>query len=327
MSNTPKNISDDQEIDLSQISKKLGQTYESFLSWIFSGFLFIKRNIIVLGILFIIGAALGFYLDKSDTVYNHNVIITPNFGSTEYVYSKVDLINSKIKEGDTVFLNTIGIKNADAFAKIEIEPVTDLYGFINANSQNFEMIKLMAEDGDITKIIKDETTSKNYTHHILKIITSGEVTQEGLIDPILNYLNTSEYYSEIQKSVLESIEIKIESNKKTISQIDSLLNNFSKAAQKNAVSDRLLYYNNENSQVNEILKTKNDLIQEQASRRIELITSDKVIKKVSSVLNIKNSDSLNGKMKFVIPFLFISLFILMVLIMGFYKSQMRKLKQ
>ena len=56
MSTTPKNVSDDQEIDLSQISRKIGQTYEGFLSWIFEGFLFIKRNIILLLILFIGGA-------------------------------------------------------------------------------------------------------------------------------------------------------------------------------------------------------------------------------------------------------------------------------
>ena len=38
---------------------------------------------------------------------------------------------------------------------------------------NFELIKLMAEDGNIDKIMKDNITSKNYYHHKISIQTDG----------------------------------------------------------------------------------------------------------------------------------------------------------
>jgi hypothetical protein len=97
MSTASQNNSDNQEIDLSEISKKIGGFFEGISTRIFRGILFLKRNILVIAILFVIGVGLGFYLDKTSKSYDHQVIVTPNFGSNEYLYSKVNLINSKIK--------------------------------------------------------------------------------------------------------------------------------------------------------------------------------------------------------------------------------------
>lgn len=323
-SNSPTNP-DNQEIDLSQVSRKLSQAYENFLSWIFRGFLFVKRNIVILVILFIIGAGLGFYLDRTTTIYNHEIIITPNFGSSEYTYSKVNLINSKIKENDVKFLKSIGITNPKLIAEIEIEPITDIYNFVSGKEQNFEMIKLMAEDGDINKIITDETTSINYTNHRLKITTTKIIDRKEIIDPILKYLNDNSYFSDIRKSVEESTHLKIQANERTIAQIDSLLSNFSSISKGNGKSDKLVYYN-ENTQLNDVLKTKNELIQDIANKRIELINITDIIKDNSTVLNVKNTKSLNGKLKFVIPFILICIFLGLGILQAFYKRQMAKLK-
>ena len=135
MSNSPQSNPNDQEIDLTQLSKKIGGIIQSFVDWLFDGILFIRKNIVVIGVLFIIGAGLGFYLDIKTKVYDHEVIVTPNFGSTDYLYSKIFLIDSKIKEGDSIFLKKIGIKNPTKFTRIEIEPIIDVYGFINNSEQ------------------------------------------------------------------------------------------------------------------------------------------------------------------------------------------------
>lgn len=325
MSSNSQTNPDNQEIDLSQVSRKLSQAYENFLSWIFRGFLFVKKNIITFVILFIVGAGLGFYLDRTTTVYNHEIIIAPNFGSTEYTYSKVNLINSKIKENDVKFLKSIGITEPKLISEIEIEPITDIYNFVNGKEQNFEMIKLMAEDGDINKIITDETTSINYTNHRLKITTTKTINQNQIIDPILKYLNESSYFADLQKSVQESTRLKIKANERTITQIDSLLSNFSSISKGNSKSDKLVYYN-ENTQLNDILQTKNELIIDLANRKIELINISDIVKDNSIVLNVKNNKSLNGKMKFVIPFLFISIFLGLGILRAFYRNQMAKLK-
>ena len=147
--NTQKNI-EDQEIDVSIVFKKINGFFQGISTSIFRGIQFVIKNIIVIGILFIIGAGLGIYLDKTEKKYDHQIIVQPNFGSTDYLFSKIDLIQSKIRERDTVFLKAIGILEPTKLLKIEINPIVDVNKFVNVNSdQNFELLKLMAENGDI----------------------------------------------------------------------------------------------------------------------------------------------------------------------------------
>ncbi|MNJ86844.1 hypothetical protein D3C87_43500 [compost metagenome] len=323
MSSNSQNNPDNQEIDLSQVSRKLGQAYENFLSWIFRGFLFIKRNIIFIAILFIIGAGLGFYLDRNVKIYDSEIIIIPNFGSTEYVYSKINLLNSKLSEHDALFLKKIGIKNPKSLIGVDIEPINDIYSFINAKGQNFELIKLMAEDGDVNKIIKEKTTSINYATHRVKIITAKSAEKEEFIYPILEYLNNSEYFIEIQKTSIASIKTKMESDIETLFQINNLISKFYKPSE---VNKNALVSITENAQLNDILQTKQDLVTNLADNKINLINAEKIVKDVSIVQNIKNNKSINGKMKIILPFIFIFIFIIWRILLSFYNSELKKIK-
>ena len=114
-------------------------------------------------------------------------------------------------------------------------------------------------------------------------------------------------------------------NDSIISQINGFLNAFSKTSNGSQKSDKLVYYN-ENSQLNEVIKTKDLLINEQGSHRIEMVNLDKIVKDNSTTLNIKNTQAVNGKMKFVLPLLFIFIFILVRYFKSYYKNQMAKLK-
>ncbi|MGK4566548.1 hypothetical protein [Flavobacterium sp. 3HN19-14] len=326
MSQDSKSKNNDQEIDLSAISKGINNSYERFLSWIFGGFLFVIKNIIILILLFIVSAGLGFYLDGGKGIYTHEVIVTPNFGSVEYTYSKIGLIAAKVKERDTVFLKKIGITKPSSFLNIKIEPITDIYGFISSREQNFDLIKLMAEDGQMEKIIEDGTTSRNYAHHKLIITTEGKLDSKVLTEPLLDYLNQSDYFQKVQKSEVESINLKIKTNEETIAQINNLLAGYS-AATLSGNAGKSGVFISDNTQLNDVLKTKNDLTQDVANQKIALIGTDKIVKDNSAVLNMKDTKSLNGKLKFILPVLFIGLFIAFKLVFGFYKRQMAKLKQ
>jgi hypothetical protein len=319
------NSSDNQEIDLSQVSKKIGKTYDNFLNWIFRGIQFVKRNFILLAILFVIGAALGFYFDKKTNTYDHQIIVNPNFGSTDYVYSKIDLLQSKIKENDTVFLKQIGIQDAKKISKIKIEPIVDVYKFIGNKTENFDLIKLLAEDGNIDKIVENRITSKNYPYHTISFTTSKLSTKEKTINPILNYLNDSDFFVAIQKEYVNNVLQKMKANDSTISQIDALMNQF-----KNRIggsqSDKLVYFN-ENTQLNEVIKTKDNLVREQGLLRIDLVSIDKVVKENSFILNSKNSEGTNGKMKFIFPLLLILLVMIFTRFKRFYQKQLKNSKQ
>jgi hypothetical protein len=95
------------------------------------------------------------------------------------------------------------------------------------------------------------------------------------------------------------------------------------AVNRNQQSDKLVYYN-ENTQLNDVIKTKEALIYRQGVLRVDLIGMDKIIKENSATLNVENTSSANGKLKFVLPVLFLCLFILMHLFINYYKSQMKR---
>lgn len=323
---TKSQNNDEQEIDLSEISQKIGGFFDGISTRIFNGILFVKRNAVIIVCLFLLGIGLGFYLDKTSKSYDNQIIVIPNFGSNDYLYSKINLINSKIEEQDTLFLkNTVGIKQPKNFKKITIDPINDVYKFIENKDQNFEFIKLLAEDGDMKKIMTDVVTSKNYPFHAISFSTSNYTSDDNVVKPLMNYLNKSQYFAEIQKEYLYNIKDKIKENDSIISQINGFLNSFSSKANGSQKSSNLVYYN-ENTQLNDVIKTKNELVYEQGTRRIELLNNSKIVKEISVTLNVKNLKSINGKLKIVLPFLFIFIFVFIVLIKSFYKKQLAKSK-
>jgi hypothetical protein len=331
MSNNDKTNLDDKEIDLAVISKKIGDLFQGINKAINKLIRFIIKKILILGILFSIGIGLGFYLDKIYKVYDHEIIVQPNFGSTEYLYSKMVLLNSKIKEKDTLFLKSIGIKEPSKLKKISVYPIMDVYKFISGNNssvnqQNFELLKLIAEGGDMKKTIEEPLTSKNYALHKITFKTNKLVNRKDFMDPILKYLNNSLYYNKIKDVLIKNTQIKINRDNQVITQIDGFLNSFNKVIEGNPKSDKLVYYN-ENIQLNDVIQIKNGLISEIGRLQLDLTSIDQIIKENSSTSNILNTKSINGKLKFVVPILLVFLYLLLSLFIGFYKTQSQKNKE
>ncbi len=320
MSTNSQNNSENQEIDLSLISKKIADFFQGINSLIFHCIQFALKNSIVLGLLIILGVGLGLFLDSNNKTYNHEIIVQPNFGSTDYLYSKIDLLNAKIKENDTLFLKKIGVLDPTKLSKIEIKPIVDVYKFIAAEEKNFDLLKLMAEDSDIKKIVEENVTSKNYPYHLITFSTKSFTTDKKTVEPILNYLNSSLFYLKIQKEYINNVHIKMKANEVVIAQIDGFLNSFSNKVNSNSPNDKLVYYN-ENTQLNDVINTKNNLIKEQGNHRIELVALDKIVKENSSTINIENKKAVNGKMKLILPLLFILIFVGIKFFISFYKKQ------
>ncbi len=329
MSVNNQNDPQDQEIDLGMVLKKIGNFFEGVAMAIFKGILFVKKNIIILVSLILIGSGLGFYLDKSS--YEHEIIVAPNMGGTDYLYSKIKLISSKLEEHDLQFFNSLGIKNPQKIMLIEIEPIIDINDFVNnssavaSNARNFELIKLLAEGSDINKVIKNEIISKNYPHHKIHIVTDSKTSSQELIQPLLKFINTDRYLNEILTISKENIKIKMDKNEELITQTDSLIKILTLNLSRNQKNSNLVY-NNENNQFNALFDLKNRLINEIASQRIVLVNSDVAIKDIFTVVNIKNTKNINEKLKFILPIVLIMMFIFYSLFLAFYRRQANKLK-
>tara|TARA_B110000503_G_scaffold135889_1_gene217252 strand:- start:2607 stop:3566 length:960 start_codon:yes stop_codon:yes gene_type:complete len=311
--------SQDKEIDLGVLFQKITGFFQKSQDAIFDFILFIKRNLILVTFLFVIGAVLGNFLDQNKK-YTHEIIVIPNFESVDYLYAKINLLNTKIEEKDSVFLNAIGIQNYTAIKKIEIEPINDIYKFIEQKESNYEVIKLMAEDGDLKKIMESSETSKNYENHLIIITTTDLIKKEKVIKPLLDYLEDSEYFTQVKEEEYKSLKNQIAETEQTIAQINAILNQFSNTTQSNLKSDKLIYYN-ENNELNEVIITKGNLIYFLSAQKIKLLNYQKIIKEKSLNLNIIIK---NGLMKVVMPFLFLFLFFITRALRSFYRAQTHK---
>ena len=158
----------------------------------------------------------------------------------------------------------------------------------------------------------------------MKVLITGSTGFLGrhVIDSLLkipdaNIVVTASNKDNLKKIYVENVNVNIKKNEEMILQINTLLEKFSTASGQK--SDKLVFYN-ENTELNEVLKTKQALVYEIGIKREQLVNYENTIKKNSSMLNIKNTESVNGKLKLVLPLLLIFGFVLIRLFSKFYKS-------
>ena len=200
--------------------------------------------------------------------------------------------------------------------KVVIKPINDIYNFVEDNEFRLKMLELMAEDNDMQKILAERTTSRNYTFHQISFTTVGKTTASNTLTPIINYLNDSKYYMDIQRQFVANIHTKISANDIIIAQIDGVLNQVNNGK---SAGGNMIY--NGDSQLNDIITSKDQLVREQGNNRLSLINTDKIIKDSSYTLNIKKDSSIFGMYIILLPLLLLCLFIFFMMFWSFYKSQ------
>lgn len=307
--------SQDQEIDLGQIGTGIKNFFNGIVNSIFDFIFFVKKKIVIIGSLFVIGVVAAFVLDPK--IYNHEISVIPNFGSNEYLYKKIEQIDTKLREGDETFFKELGIKNYENVVGIEIEAYPAIYNFVNNKEQenNFELIKLMAEDGNIDKIMKEEITSKNYYHHKISIKTKGMFKKEEFITPVLNYLNNNPYFEVQQKVYQKNLADKITLNDSLINQIDKLIVLLSSNNSSGTISI------SEKNSIPELVEKKDRLIAEKQYLLTNENIFDKIIKEESSIINIRDYKPLLLNNKILFPLALILLYLLSYFLFNTYKKQ------
>ncbi len=298
-----------EEIDLFSLKEFISKAISNS---IMNTFLFFKKNSYRLLFLIICGGVLGATADYLLKSYVAEVVVNSNFTSNDYLYSRVDHLNNHFIQNSK---SELPISNYKKFTKIEVEPIVDIYTFVNnmspnalvnaQTSQNFEMLKLMSEKGDINKIIEDEVTSKNYDLQRIDIY-SKEKVEEKDIKSVINYLNKDAYFDSILHLNISNIKGRIVKNDSIIAQIDKLIQSYSSSI---ARGDASVMFKNDNSEVNSLIIQKKELITKIDEDKLSLIRQNKIIKDNTIVCNKINNKGIANKLKFIFPILFIFLFL------------------
>jgi hypothetical protein len=308
---------DAQEIDLGKVFNNFSNSIKNTIFKSLS--FFVKNKIVVLSIL-LLGFGLGLYLDTKPS-YKHEVILKPNFNTTDYLYAKVEQFNSfKTINDENVLENKYQLKKRKKIGTFEAEPINDIYRFLKDNESGYNFLKLMAEDGSIKKIIDEDVTSKNYEFHKITFTSSEMISREEVIEPFLKFINDDKHLNLIHKINLANSEKKLKTNDSIVKQIDLVFKKFGSQSSSGNIS-----ISGENIPIDNLIYIKEKMISENNYFDIVKEQSKLMINDHAVVLNIKDTKGLIGKHKILLPIVLLLGFIFLASIVSFYKKNKEKL--
>ncbi len=312
-----------EEVDIFYILHKLKELLKKWNALLFRGINFIVKRWYVLLVLIIAGVALGYY-EKNNTEKDKKakVLLRINFDSVNYVYTSLELLNEKLSQGDNKFLKKIDYTNAQQEIKeFELTPIVNLKEIIadyDPNDRNLEAIvknlDFPTEEDEERKI--SETFTTQYKYHILEFVLTSEATEES-IRKIIAYLNNNELLQELKEVSVRDIMEQVEYNKKTIEQINRVLDTYTTNESLPSPSAQIFVVD-KNFSINNIIEKKIELQKEIEELNKYLVYSKDIVVMVNEPMVIKLNRGFLDKKHILYPIVFVGIFLVLALLRSIY---------
>ena len=327
-----------EEVDLGQLFKLIGKAFDrlfKFIGGIFTGvfnffiqfLLFIQKHFIKLVVVSIIGFAIGVYLDMTkDTKYISTMVVEPNFNSVQQLYNNINFYNELAKAEDLKGLSEVlNITEDDALSikSFKIESYSDE----NQKVQLFDKF-VRSLDSTTQKSIDMQSYLENFNSfdtrfHTVSVIATNNNIAKKIQPSIISSISRNEYFN-LQKDI-NDINIKLQDSlySKQISEIDSLQLLYKKVMLKEAdrpmegtsisLGEKGGNDNRELALINKVEELKTGLVELNIERANK-----------SSILNVISDFPKKGvkergllkSYKFIIPFLLLSLTLLILALLS-----------
>ncbi|WP_299054254.1 hypothetical protein [uncultured Polaribacter sp.] len=234
MSTTNKN---EEEVDLGSLFVIIGKGFKNFFNFIGSIFkgifhfiitilIFLKANIIKIGIATIIGAIVGVFIEvKSPTTYESELLLEPNFKSTRQLYNNINYYNNLVKQKDTIGLaNTFNIDKQDAASlkKFEISPVINDNDIINSYDQFIEEVDTLTVKSYSFQDFKTSFSIYDYNAHKVRVVSEKNDIFNKLDAVIISSIVKNTYFNKLKSLANENLNRTDSLFRQNLTQIDSL---------------------------------------------------------------------------------------------------------
>lgn len=307
------------EIDLGYLFRKISNFFRSLVRLLFLVISFFIKYIIIVVILIIVGVGIGYYLDKNETkVYKNELIVIPNFESTQYFYDKVDALVAKVKDRDTLFLSkTIGPHYSD-LRGLEAEPIVDIFTFASMSRERVDLFKALTDKQNIPDYVKDPQNFQYFKYQHLTVSIKGKENSEEIINNLVEYLNDSAHFREYMEVGRSNTLFRIATSEKMIAQIDTILKATAQVEEMKRTTPSVLV--NDNSQLNDLFESKERLLYNLLRLNMQKVDEQNIIKVASVNYNVSDISGINLSNKVKIPLLLILLFSGFFFVIHLYKK-------
>jgi len=347
---TTSNQLQEEEVDLGNLFKVIGKGIKNFFNFlgdilqsIFHYFIlfliFIKNNILKLGLALVLGFIVGLFLHfLNPKTYVSEMIVETNYGSGMQLYKQIDYLNDLVKKKDSISLSSVLNINVDDASKIsnfKVSPYQPSQNLYNAYDEY-----LIKTDTIFTRDYKFEDFKKRVDKYDLRyhqIEVSSELsTIFTKLSTSLIYLVESDYYKNKRDIKLNEINQKLSVLNKNLIQVDSLRKTYKKVALKEAennssTSTIQIAKSDEEQDENDIklFETTNDLLNNISWTNQDLVRKNNVVNIISDFDKVGVPDNnITHKKYFRLPLLFLSFMLAWILIrqLNSYLSNYKSIK-
>ncbi|RLD28554.1 MAG: hypothetical protein DRI70_03380 [Bacteroidetes bacterium] len=309
-----------EEIDLFLVLDKLSKAYHRFLASVFRGIQFVVKHWIVLLILIVGGYFGGQFWQRSlKSTREATLIVQNNFDSSSYVYSAVELLNVKYKQGDKAFLkkHNFNVEDPD-LEDIIIEPIVNIMDLLEKHETSDRNLDTYMGKADFEEdLLLSEVYYPEYNYHRITITTLKSNLET--IEKVLTYLNSNETYIKIKEIVIAETELRIQRNDKSISNIDAIFDEYSCKHFVDANPIQVYFKSQQNNNLHQLIDKKKELNDENEKLKREMIKYDNVVSLINNP-NFYKISSFTDKKKTLLPIFLVFVYIAFFVMRYVYKK-------
>jgi hypothetical protein len=241
MSTDQKN--NEEEVDLGSLFVIIGRGFSNlfnFIKGIFTGIfrriisilIFLKNNIIKIGIAAFIGGVLGIFLEvKKVDSYKAELLLEPNFKSTRQLYNNVNYYNDLVKQKDTASLAEtfkLDKSTAASLKNFVIEPIVEGNDIINSYDKFVSSVDTTTIKNYTFTEFKTSFTEYDYRLHKVTVTSTLNNVFDKLDDVIISSVVNNNYYNRIKTITNNSLNRTDSLYRQNLIQVDSLRNVYMK---------------------------------------------------------------------------------------------------
>ena len=310
----PEKRNQTEEVDVGQLFYYIGRGFFNLFKAFLKFYLYIRKNAIKFGILIIVGLLTGFGLNQIITKkLKTEVIVKPNLESKTYLYDVVEEISTNLKANDTSFFNRleINIGDLDGF-EIDIKPIEE-EGIEDLNDEvkYLTILEKFREEEGVLDVVRSEIRKKSTINHRITFFYKEAENGRETASKLINYINSNEFYNELRDLHIQNATERIKKNEVLISQIDGVVAGYTnELASEYPVEGAFVLSDTEPLNVTNILRLKNELIEEIELKKLEIQGIKEAIRIISFGNTQEVRKSFFGKTIIFIPILLIVFFLL-----------------
>ena len=253
MSTNSNKPNTNEEVDLGQLFKLIGNAFDRFFNFIYNIFksfflafvwlvFFVKKRIIILVLASVFGFVYGLLNSKSAAPkYESSVIVVQNYPTGENLYNSVSYYNDLVRQGDFQTLGIVlnlGEEKAQSILSFEVEPVVSENDKLLAFNNYVQKLDSLAS----TKIEYEDflLNNEDHTHKYqqVKISSTQRNNFKSVFESIVETINSNPFFKNEQYKDIAGLNKTKEGLELALVKSDSLQSTYKRVLEQGLNSDK-----------------------------------------------------------------------------------------